>query len=80
MFSLSYREKYYERKKAFYDSLKKKKLQKAQDGVGLILTEGAILKITDLAPNTKFMDIKEELSKLTKVAFVSTITENGEVN
>ena len=73
-----FREKYIERKKNFYDSLKKKKNN--PDNEEVVKTKGAILKISGLNKDTKFSDIKEELSKHAKVGFVSHVNEQSEVS
>lgn len=65
-----------ERKKAFYESLKQKK---AISDEQVVKTKGAILKLTGLSKDTKFSDIKEELSKHSAVAFVSLVNDQSEV-
>ncbi len=72
-----FREQYFERKKNFYDSLKKKK-ERNLDG-DEVRTKGAIMKISGLKKDTKFNDVKEELSKHSKVAFVSNVNDQSEV-
>ena len=70
------RERYFQRKKEYYDSKKKKNVI---DDSELIKTEGAILKITGLDKETKFGDIKDELNKHAKVGFVSAVNDQSEV-
>ena len=76
-----YRKKYHERKKAYFDSLKKKKEHNSvnSDDV-LVKTKGAILKISGLQKDTKFGEIKDELSKHSKVAFVTNVNDELKVN
>lgn len=74
----AYREQYHKRKNEFYESLKQKKAEKGNN-VDVVKTKGAILKISGIDQETKFADIKEELSKHTKVAFVSNVNGQSEV-
>ncbi|KAH9393521.1 hypothetical protein TYRP_021656, partial [Tyrophagus putrescentiae] len=71
------KEQYHKRKNEFYESLKQKKAEKGNN-VDVVKTKGAILKISGIDQETKFADIKEELSKHTKVAFVSNVNGQSE--
>lgn len=57
-----------------------KEKAKGDAEASLVETKGAILKVTGLDKETKFTEIKEELSKHSKVAFVSNVSEKGEVS
>lgn len=76
LFTLS-RETYFQRKKAFYES----KANKAKESkeVDVIKTKGAILNVNGFNKDMRFMDVKNELSKISKVAFVSSVNEQSEV-
>nr|XP_027196072.1 lupus La protein homolog [Dermatophagoides pteronyssinus] len=70
------KERYFERKRLFLESIRNKKKNKKSTDEGIIKTEGAIMKITDLSAETKYIQIKNELSKHSKVAFVTAIGES----
>ncbi|XP_027196072.2 lupus La protein homolog [Dermatophagoides pteronyssinus] len=70
------KERYFERKRLFLESIRNKKKNKKSTEEGIIKTEGAIMKITDLSTETKYIQIKNELSKHSKVAFVTAIGES----
>ncbi|OTF70259.1 lupus La protein-like protein, partial [Euroglyphus maynei] len=72
------KERYFERKRIFLESIRNKKKNKKQSAEAVIKTEGAIMKITDLSTETKYIQIKNELSKHSKVAFVTAIGESGQ--
>lgn len=77
---LIYRERYFQRKNEYYESIRQKKANGKGNDVDVVKTKGAILKISGIDKDTKFTDIKEELSKHSKVAFVSNVNEQSEVN
>lgn len=67
---------YTTRKQEYHKSRREKKKQlKAQ----VVKTEGALMKIKNLSTSTKFIDIKNEITKHSKVAFVTAIDESGQV-
>lgn len=70
------KERYFERKRLFLESIRNKKKNKKSTDESIIKTEGAIMKITDLSAETKYIQIKNELSKHSKVAFVTAIGES----
>lgn len=70
------KERYFERKKNFLESIRNKKKNKKSHEEVAIKTEGAIMKITDLSAETKYIQIKTELTKHSKVAFVTAIGES----
>ncbi|KAF7489146.1 Lupus La -like protein [Sarcoptes scabiei] len=66
---------YTTRKQEYHKSRREKKKQlKAQ----VVKTEGALMKIKNLSTSTKFIDIKNEITKHSKVAFVTAIDESGQ--
>lgn len=72
------REKYHERKEQWLSKIKEK--AKVQEEAALVSTKGAILKLVGLNKDTKFTDIKDELTKYSPVAFVGHVTDDGEVS